>query len=477
MKNIIQLQNDLRSVPLKNLIFYVQNPSGEVPSYLALSEIKRRKDMEQRANTQQPSSLSVAEELTAPRQNIGPEFDTAQTMLAAQKNAQANMMPTKTMNQGVASLPVPDDMYQDQNFATGGIVSFAGRAGSYVQADDPYGEIYSSDLERALALKQYELDKKKRLKDKTFPGFLFTPPTKLEQFDINALAAKVGKGGYDSTLESPSLTPAEVAMKKNIEDARKNPIQGKNPEVNDYGQETVKNIGEYAKELQDFLGPDKTVALQRERLAKMESRAKRMEDRAPGMAMLEAGLDIASGTSPYAFVNFGRGKSGVKSYAEAQDKLINLEEKRLNLATNIDQAQRREQVAVAEFGAKSKQAVEERNFKSKLQKQHDKVLMAMNTDDNIKAFQIAQYKNQPDITQTLKLHDYIESKLPKEIELILEDLGGNAATPGTKNHSKYLDRMEKAKIKLATQGRTIPGLSSVLGSPVTTKRAEFLGFE
>ena len=124
MKNIIQLQDDLRSVPLKNLIFYVQNPSGEVPSYLALSEIKRRKDMEQRANAQQPSSLSVAEELTAPRQNIGPEFDTPQTMLAAQKNAQASMMPTETMNQGVAGLPIPDQMFSGQSMAAGGIVAF-----------------------------------------------------------------------------------------------------------------------------------------------------------------------------------------------------------------------------------------------------------------------------------------------------------------------------------------------------------------
>ena len=155
MKNIIQLQDDLRSVPLKNLIFYIQNPSGEVPSYLALSEIKRRKDMEQRANTQQPSSLSVAEELTAPRQNIGPEFDTPQTMLAAQKNAQASMMPTETMNQGVAGLPIPDQMFSNEGMATGGIVAFddggdVNYAGGGMVAFGPGGDVASKRYQAAL---------------------------------------------------------------------------------------------------------------------------------------------------------------------------------------------------------------------------------------------------------------------------------------------------------------------------------------
>jgi hypothetical protein len=42
MANIVKLQDDLKGIPLKNLIMYVQNPNGQVPSFLALSEIKRR---------------------------------------------------------------------------------------------------------------------------------------------------------------------------------------------------------------------------------------------------------------------------------------------------------------------------------------------------------------------------------------------------------------------------------------------------
>lgn len=118
--NIVKLQEDLKNVPFKNLIFYVQNPNGQVPSYLALAEIKRRKQIESdyQAQKNAPSSLSVAEEMTAPRQNIGPQFDTRQSMMAAQQQqAQPQTQP------GVASLPT-GDMYQEKNFATGGIVAF-----------------------------------------------------------------------------------------------------------------------------------------------------------------------------------------------------------------------------------------------------------------------------------------------------------------------------------------------------------------
>ena len=130
--NIVKLQEDLKNVPLKNLIFYVQNPNGQVPSYLALAEIRRRKQIESdyAAQKNAPSTTSVAEELTAPRQNIGPQFDTRQSMMATQQQAEP----------GVASLPT-GDMYQEKNFATGGIVAF-GRGGNTDDIDvTPYADI------------------------------------------------------------------------------------------------------------------------------------------------------------------------------------------------------------------------------------------------------------------------------------------------------------------------------------------------
>jgi len=99
--NIIKLQDELRGVPDNALIGYVQNPTGNVPSYLALSELQRRKDMREKYQAQQAPQSSVADDL---EQQAAPQ----------------------PQPQGVASLPVPETMYQDQNFASGGIVAFAG---------------------------------------------------------------------------------------------------------------------------------------------------------------------------------------------------------------------------------------------------------------------------------------------------------------------------------------------------------------
>jgi hypothetical protein len=508
MANIVKLQDDLKGIPLKNLIMYVQNPNGQVPSYLALSEIKRRKDMEQRSMAEQnaPSHLSVAEELTAPRQNIGPQFDTPQTMMAAQKQQGLPSIPPQQMAQGGIADLDSGNMYDDKNFATGGIVAFDDggevqhfEEGGTSRLGDYFRNLRATNLEKQKENKLINqlLSEKYRIQGDVFssltPEQKAAQDTALKQIDVMLSEAKAKKASGLSN--APTTIPgAEVMGSQAAADrfagVQYDPSQSlgykaaplkevREPgEPGTYDQEKVRGIGDYAKELQDYLGPDKNLNLQRERLAKMEDRATRMEKDAPWLALTEAGFGAMAGTSPFALTNLGAGaQMGLKSYAAAQDKFAALEEKRLNLVMNMDQAERREKVAAAEFGAKSKQAVEERNFKRNLQREHDKVLMAMNKDDNVKALMAAEIKNQPDINQTLKLNDYVESRLPQEEKLILEDLGGNANVKGTKNYSAYLERMGQARAKLATQGRTIPGMPAVSGSPVTTKRAKFLGFE
>lgn len=574
MANIVKLQDDLKGIPLKNLIMYVQNPNGQVPSYLALAEIKRRKDMEQRATAQQnaPSHLSVAEELTAPRQNIGPQFDTRQSMLAQQRD-----------QSGIANLST-GDMYNEKNYANGGIVAFAdgGEASmnletlptlnvetgkseynplNYMTPDGSgmYAGRFFRDMVRANPDSPPLFRTFSRLPSnmvfnktmaeggiaslaeggevKKFAGpegsvvetnprtfgedfsliqrYITNLPSYLVKPFIERAAKTSAREAYDTiTKNYPSMPKDVFADKKAGVDMKapttipgsnvmgsqaaannlfstpydpsqslgykgapyKEPTKGGEPGV--YDSEKVRSIGDYAKELQDYLGPDKNVALQRERLAKMEDRASRMERDAPYLALTEAGFGMMAGTSPFALTNIGTGaQMGLKSYAAAQDKFAALEEKRLNLVMNMDQAERREKIAVAEFGAKSKQAAEERNFKRQLQREHDKVLMAMNTDDNMKALMAAEIKNQPNITETLKVKEFVDANMPKEEKLILEDLGGNANKRESKNFSAYLDRMKDARLKLEKEAIRRPGVSDVSGSPVTTKRAKFLGFE
>ena len=108
--NILKLQDELKSVPDDALISYVQNPKGQVPSYLALSELQRRKDMRASYQQAQPEKTTVAEDL---KQQAMPQ-QAPQPMPQPQAQPQA----------GVAGLPVPDQMFSGQGMAAGGIVAF-----------------------------------------------------------------------------------------------------------------------------------------------------------------------------------------------------------------------------------------------------------------------------------------------------------------------------------------------------------------
>jgi hypothetical protein len=118
--NIIQIQDRLKGMPKEAIIKYVQNPTGDVPTFLALSELQRRKDSEEKYASMQESPATVAEQVVSENMPMGIGNMVAQnqpvpnTGIAA---PQPNSM--EAMGSGIAQLPVPE-----QNFANGGIVSF-----------------------------------------------------------------------------------------------------------------------------------------------------------------------------------------------------------------------------------------------------------------------------------------------------------------------------------------------------------------
>jgi len=266
-------------------------------------------------------------------------------------------------------------MYDEENFAGGGIVAFEDGGG--VKYDDgsvgyPIGGLVVPVARAGLGAAKYGGRGLKYLKDK-----LYGPKTLLKQPGAYVDTAAVGAGAYgvneylknqeieqkkieaNQTLDADfkeqmkSLKEAQrVKEAKEAAEAAKNVAPA---------EEKIKSIGDYAKELQDYVGTDPNAAAQRERLLKMEERAARREEMAPYMALTEAGFKTMQGTSPFALTNIGAGaQAGLQSYATAQDKIADLEEKRNALALSLDQAQRSERIAFAQFGATSKQAEETR---------------------------------------------------------------------------------------------------------------------
>ena len=133
--NIIKIQDQLRGVADNTLVGYVQNPTGQVPTYLALAELQRRKEMRTKYQANKPEEKTVAEDLV---QEAQPQMAGVMGLPAGQPMQEAMQpppeMPMEQMAQGgLAELDV-NDMYSEDSYAKGGIVAFAGNQpeGSYI---------------------------------------------------------------------------------------------------------------------------------------------------------------------------------------------------------------------------------------------------------------------------------------------------------------------------------------------------------
>jgi hypothetical protein len=487
--NIIKLQDMLRGVPDDALIGYVQNPQGQVPSYLALSELQRRKDTRAKYESEQAPESSVAEDISQQAQPSG------LAMLA--KNPQ----PGAPMSQGVADLPT-GDMFQEQNFAGGGIVAFddggqvknyAGRDGSYVYSTDydpveqyrrarqlgtenlmarkygvPTTSVTKAGIETPYddALSYYEgLRKQAAMSGKGLPE-LSSATNALQKrreawlagsLDPYSQASPVGSkpnllGNQPPVVTSgkPSNEPDVKLTGDSTQNAAKQPYQGVGFDGSFYDKmlKKEKTLQELSDEYKAVLGTDPTLAGRQEKLAKMEARAKRMEDMAPGMAMLEAGLGIAAGTSPFALTNIGKGAmAGVKSYGEAQNKLADLEEKRFALDTELAKQQRAEQMAAITFGDRSRQHTEEMNKTVMLNKAKDKLARdEMNLRANVE-LSTKTGANAPKIKEIAEARAaYQGSKAQNEVKkALLKKYGDNAEKPTSDRHAEFMRDLKIAE--------------------------------
>jgi len=153
--NLIQIQEHLKDLPTQAIMSYANGQNPQVPPYMALGEMNRRKSMEQRA-AQAPDS-SVKEKLESelnqqvalpgigqgmnmrmnpegmPRPMPAVQPQMAPQMRPMQIQPAARSMPPQQMSQpgaipagmaggGLANLPISNRMF---NYAPGGIVAFA----------------------------------------------------------------------------------------------------------------------------------------------------------------------------------------------------------------------------------------------------------------------------------------------------------------------------------------------------------------
>lgn len=352
--NIVKLQNALKNIPDQSLIGYVQNPTGQVPTYLALAELQRRKDMRDKyESAQQAPETSVAEDMTqAPTSGLA--------MLAKNPNPQG--APT---SQGVADLPVSDDMYQDQNFAAGGIVAFADggilkKARDYLLPPSPSTML---ELQGKTRLSPFmggmgDVDAYKYAD----PNFLLKKREMLyRQLDVpgadkNAIYAEINAidqqtrgpaGGYVPT-EKPALTDVELQTKNVLAQTQQPPA----PVVNPYGVDTsipkplsVEEAMKREQEAMRLAGVDpEFYKKQSDELLAQREALKADRSEAGNLALIKAGLATMGGTSPFALVNLGKGaEAGIEQYGKdikdirAENRLLKQADMKLKEAQNAQQ--------------------------------------------------------------------------------------------------------------------------------------------
>jgi hypothetical protein len=385
--NIIKLQNMLRGVDDNALINYVQNPQGEVPSYLALSELQRRKDTRAKYQAQQAPETSVAEDLE--QETMSDQGGLA--MLAGQPQMQME-------DQGVASLPVDDNMYDEENFAGGGIVAFAPGGPVYPNYEGPATSAIGRGLSSITGgLKGY-VDKKSQLMDiqrqietlqpnlfeSLTPSELSTRKSKIAELKAKQDAIRYPTSGYEYKEGESAVDPTmksyvdqEVARKLETQKEKPKATEGKPATTTNQtpaaqtAQQTAETDEDYLRRrmalFKEAMGPNEDRTKLQEKIDKMEKRAARQEELAPYMALTEAGFKTMAGTSPFALANLGAGaQAGLQSYGAAQDKMAALEEKRYALMNEAAKADRAERQAIAKFGFDSEEAKMNRDQKERL---------------------------------------------------------------------------------------------------------------
>jgi hypothetical protein len=163
--NLIQIQENLKDLPTQAIMSYANGQNPQVPPYMALSELNRRKSMEQRA-AQQPTA-SVKDQLEAavthqpppgqpmppgaPQMPQGPQGiaqlpSQAPQAPQGQPQGQPPSAPPGMAGGGLAGLHVDDEMF---NYAPGGIVAFANETNDQVVPEEEMGdETYSGPAGR-----------------------------------------------------------------------------------------------------------------------------------------------------------------------------------------------------------------------------------------------------------------------------------------------------------------------------------------
>ena len=312
--NIIQIQDRLKGLPDTDLVNYVEQPMGEVPIYLALGELQRRKEMRERYQADQTPPPSVAEQLVAeakpkPMQmGLGSMAPQAMTPVTEGIGTpQPEMTPSMLASSGVGSLPAPN-----MSFKEGGIIPRYRLGGIFNKAKSLFkgkGKDAAAGVVAGEAVDEV-VDN---------PSLLTKTGKVLRDNPVKTIVAG-GLGipiisslfGDDDDTDATTMTKDELdKIRDDFAKSKPSPKPSKKNTV-----ETKKTIQDRFKEIEALVGPDYAREAMRK---KLEEKDKSSFNR----ALIEAGIGMATGKSENFLENLIAGAgAGLEDYTATQDELL-----------------------------------------------------------------------------------------------------------------------------------------------------------
>ena len=297
--NIIQIQDRLKNLPKEVLIGYIQNPTGEVPTYLALGELERQKVMGEKYAAQQAEKPPIVEQIVSesmteimprPMDMVGGlgrsnrqealRRETAPPM--AQGIATPMAPPMAPQEAGIAANPAPN---VGQNYNAGGIISYAVGGDVYRNTPGSY-TAYEDEL-----LKDYREYDDGFLKDFDFEKALLDTSANANRADYNNPYAAMGdlqRPDYSEPANTEGIRYLTEFEQMKADRAALNDVYG----IDNSYYDDLK--GDLEAERAEYAGD---------------------KDQAINMALINAGLGIAGGTSQNALENIAQGsKAGIESF-------------------------------------------------------------------------------------------------------------------------------------------------------------------
>lgn len=506
--NINRIQSQLQRVPDQALIGYVQNPDGQVPSFLALAELTRRKEIRNASQAQQAPTQTVAQQ------------------------AVAEAAP------GITQLPLPNTMFNEESYANGGIVSFAdggdvqrfdGRTGSSVSS-------LSANERYALEAKRAELERDKFFSrfDDAITGVTGTPSS----WQYRLTGGALGKPYEPSALSADKAYAKQLELQTDTLNRDKyagtmvdaGPLAGLVPQQNNlvpamnvppavdslpaFGQVPVEQMNlsqqqqrrrtdtgtqrpggaattgsatpaaessgftnipyndamydtamrpelsaaDEAARFNAAMGADPTRAKLNERIAAMDIENQKFKDQNPYLALAEAGFGMAAGQSQFALQNIAEGgRKGIQALVQGRDRIRTAEEKQFELQAKVAEADRAEKRAAVQFGFNSEENIKARNDGLKLKKAEARA----ETDVTNKKLSLQDDQFKKQLSVEIKKIETQERNATKRVEQQIASQERIATTAAEKEKtlalktlvtasSKDLDTATKALNKLIT---------------------------